>query len=676
MSRVDPNRDFRIGRRRWSPDPAGATPIPRDRDDFDGPGLAAYLELFGIGASLDEFCRVDPEYYSRRTPRRIDRAHAERHFMEIGWRLGLDPHAWFDTDMYLGIYPDVAESGTNPFEHFLIHGWKEHRIPSTRATGRREWRPARQRAEFDLFGFAKHLERHFPTTPLTEICRVDEAYYRLSQATDLDDDDSTESHFHATGWRRSLNPNRHFDTRYYLLNNDDVRAAGIDPFEHFLLHGWREGRRPIPDRRVTQILDLINQRSEVDPLNLGFVMPDLPVRTSGSALRDLLTHHRGTTGRPLAICFGHDNYLRHIGGIQMIAGIEQRMFDRLGFDYLYVFPTHHRLALAPSEGNLVEANLNGTEFPARFTVAELFDEVGEAEVVVVHSLYGHSPEAIARALPRAKARRYVWWIHDYSIHCENHLLAHNNRRFCADPPPQSQVCAVCTHGPRRSEWLRRVGALRGSFHWEYLAPSRAAADIVTSGHTALDHPPRIVPHGRVVFDRHRAIDTSVDRRLRVAFVGHPNSPKGWPTFRRLVDSSKQRRLPIDFLHFGGSPDPHPDIEFVETRQTIESLGLTTRLLERECIDAVVVWSTHHETFNIVTHEAIAAGCQIVCPTSSGNIALAAMAHGRAITYADDDELVSDDSFADRIRVAMGDRVAQGEFRYDGTTASLFDEVRP
>lgn len=35
-----------------------------------------------------------------------------------------------------------------------------------------------------------------------------------------------------------------FDAAFYLDRNADVRQAGDDPFEHYLRHGWREGRDP------------------------------------------------------------------------------------------------------------------------------------------------------------------------------------------------------------------------------------------------------------------------------------------------------------------------------------------------------------------------------------------------------------------------------------------------
>lgn len=35
-----------------------------------------------------------------------------------------------------------------------------------------------------------------------------------------------------------------FDPIYYLYWYPDVRSEGIDPLDHYLLHGWKEGRDP------------------------------------------------------------------------------------------------------------------------------------------------------------------------------------------------------------------------------------------------------------------------------------------------------------------------------------------------------------------------------------------------------------------------------------------------
>ncbi len=52
------------------------------------------------------------------------------------------------------------------------------------------------------------------------------------------------AHYAAFGWREGRNPDSLFNTQYYLANNPDVRAAGIDPLMHYAAFGWREGREP------------------------------------------------------------------------------------------------------------------------------------------------------------------------------------------------------------------------------------------------------------------------------------------------------------------------------------------------------------------------------------------------------------------------------------------------
>jgi Ca2+-binding RTX toxin-like protein len=51
-------------------------------------------------------------------------------------------------------------------------------------------------------------------------------------------------HYLDYGWREGRDPNPLFDTKFYLSNNADVRAAGINPLQHYLLYGGLEGRDP------------------------------------------------------------------------------------------------------------------------------------------------------------------------------------------------------------------------------------------------------------------------------------------------------------------------------------------------------------------------------------------------------------------------------------------------
>lgn len=47
-----------------------------------------------------------------------------------------------------------------------------------------------------------------------------------------------------------------FDEEFYLQNNADVAANKIDPLEHYLHYGWREGRDPSASFSTHDYLEL------------------------------------------------------------------------------------------------------------------------------------------------------------------------------------------------------------------------------------------------------------------------------------------------------------------------------------------------------------------------------------------------------------------------------------
>ena len=643
-----------------------------DARGFDRAGIERYLSKIDIPVSADEFSRLDQGFYRRQVGFKIPKREFERHYLESGWRLGLNPNRWFDGEFYLSQYPDVKAADTNPFLHFLIFGWRELRAPAGHETrGKPSKRSIYNLPQIDLF----EINRYLSTVPFRpsaiDLARVDEAFYRKQSRANLAPGISAEHHFHHEGWRMGLDPNPFFDTKGYRKENPDVRAAEIDPLLHFLVHGWKEGRQPAPNETEQRASRVIQLRRNPDPLKLANTTSlDVPI-VSKDRLGELITQQLLPNSTRLIVAIGHDNYTRNIGGIQMVAGVEQRKFEALGFNYLYVYPAHDRLAFAPTEDYLVEAVYNGKTIPARFTIEEIFGQVGTIEGVIIHSLYGHSPEPIREVVAEHQPDKKIWWIHDYSIHCENHLLLHNQHRFCNDPPPLSQLCRVCVFGERRAEYLRRMSILRDGFDWTFVAPSSAASDNVMSGSTRLKNPPVVMPHGRIVFNPGQTLDhTNIDR-LRVAFVGHPTDHKGWDVFKQLAKSCHRRADSVDFFHFGATSDECPLIDFVETRQTFDTNGLTTRLLMDKGVHAVVAWSSWPETFNIVCYEAMAAGCVIICPENSGNVLFASRQYGRDVCYSNERDLIDDERFAQRIITKLGEETQQGCFEYEGTSTVFF-----
>ena len=51
-------------------------------------------------------------------------------------------------------------------------------------------------------------------------------------------------HFLESGWREGRDPSPFFDTDWYLEKNPDVVRANINPLQHFIEFGWKEGRAP------------------------------------------------------------------------------------------------------------------------------------------------------------------------------------------------------------------------------------------------------------------------------------------------------------------------------------------------------------------------------------------------------------------------------------------------
>jgi len=125
------------------------------------------------------------------------------HFANWGWREHRNPNPYFVTRWYLLQNPDVARAGTDPLVHYIRAGEAENRSPC---------------AHFDLPWYRTRHHAEADGTLLAHYLR----HRRTGQVTPIPE----------------------FDAAWYLEHYPDVAAAGADPFEHYLLWGWREGRNP------------------------------------------------------------------------------------------------------------------------------------------------------------------------------------------------------------------------------------------------------------------------------------------------------------------------------------------------------------------------------------------------------------------------------------------------
>ena len=125
------------------------------------------------------------------------------HYLQGDATSGHDPHPLFDTEHYIRQRPAGIVSGVNPLLHFLT------------AEIERIWDP---NPYFDSLHYVEQMAkagvRENPLAHYVRHAPVDEAF----------------------------NPNPLFGNGFYLRMNPDVQAAGLNPFEHYLRNGWKEGR--------------------------------------------------------------------------------------------------------------------------------------------------------------------------------------------------------------------------------------------------------------------------------------------------------------------------------------------------------------------------------------------------------------------------------------------------
>jgi glycosyltransferase involved in cell wall biosynthesis len=149
----------------------------------------------------------------------------------------------FDETWYLERNTDVAAAGLDPVSHYIVVGSKEGRWPNA------YFDPDYYRSHFGesettLDHPVLHYVREGEAKGLRPVTHFDPVWYRTTYG--LADDQSSLAHYLKHATTGLFGPIEEFDAGFYLSRNPDVRAAGIDPFIHYLYSGYREGRDPSP----------------------------------------------------------------------------------------------------------------------------------------------------------------------------------------------------------------------------------------------------------------------------------------------------------------------------------------------------------------------------------------------------------------------------------------------
>jgi glycosyltransferase involved in cell wall biosynthesis len=481
-------------------------------------------------------------------------------------------------------------------------------------------------------------------------------------------------HFMQHGWREGRDPNGRFSVRQYLDDNPDVAASGKNPFVHYLRSGRPEGRSGEPDLGFRYAI--ISRLEPLDREVAALAKATLAVKPAAPERLAAALAGARTGLADLHITFSHDDYRTNVGGVQLCIQQEAARVAELGRDHLHLYPVKPwpvvRTAAEPGRlGVVLNGELAGDFTPDTVAEALAAASRGRDRSFAIHSLLGHSVEETSAIVEAAGLGEGFFWLHDYASLCAGYNLLRNRVEDCAAPPPDSAACSICIYGSWRGRHLAAHEALFRRLKLTVVSP---AASTLEFWQASWDFPIAaavVHPHARLA-KRDPAPVTTEPRALRVAYLGWPADHKGWPLFRRLVQGHGEDPR-YAFFHFGAHTEPGLPLAFHEVRVTAERPQAMQQALEAHEIDVVLFWPLWRETFSFTVYEAVAAGCAVITGPDSGNVA-AVVADG------DQGWVLSDEAalFAafDNAGAARLSRAARRPMLYDMTLSGMTADLIP
>jgi hypothetical protein len=567
-----------------------------------------------------------------------------RHYATAGWREGRDPAPWFSVRAYLEANFDVRRSGTEPFYHYLVAGRREGRDAYPSVEGERFLMNLARRQETHAWSFEAPRLKPSPapaialapiggpaSDPAASLkdraliaAEFDAAYYLAASPDVAAAGVDPIEHFLVTGWREGRDPNPRFSLQDYLESYPDIALAGVNPFVHYVRTGRAEGRVAKNELgfryEVLAHLQPVMQRTAAIAADAARLRPD-PAARLAKALA------KSRTGlRDLHVTFSHDNYTANLGGVQLCVQREDARIAELGRDHLHLYPATPwpvvREAAEPGPLGVVWNGASVGAFTAKDVAGVLRKAAGAAPAgarsFAIHSLLGHSPDETAEILAAAGLKAGYFWLHDFASLCAGFHLLRNDVEDCAAPPLDSAACSVCAYLPYRPRHLAAHERLFELLDLTVVAPSEPTLQLWSERWTYPAEKTVILPHARLA-PRGPAPVNRKKRPLRLAYVGLPVAHKGWPIFRNLALKHEGDPRYV-FLHLGNRSQPGLPLEFHEVTVSEARPRIMQETLEALEVDAVLIWPLCRETFSFTAYEAAAAGCAIVTGPDSGNVA--------------------------------------------------------
>ncbi|WP_150465531.1 glycosyltransferase family 4 protein [Francisella sp. SYW-2] len=495
-------------------------------------------------------------------------------------------------------------------------------------------------------------------------------------------------------WSRIIKGSDLFDYKYYLFKYPEVRVRDIDPIMHYLRYGVKESYNPSPNFNTNKYLE-DNDVGDLNPLVHFIVTKNKKVITEEKEEKEIvidyeitdstdshqndkvdfikeqigykkdilynLERHRSEDSlklydntlvlddkletlvdKKIVLSFSHDNYAKHVGGVQLCILDEQEHLNENDIVYIHFSPSIVRSYLLNHQNYNLNITINGLSIGA-FNSIQLLKSLEvlkkNTSYLIVHSLLGHSVETIIKISKLLAFRKSFFWIHDYFSICEGYNLLRNSLSYCGAPHYASQACNICFYGQKRKKHISMIAELFDNISFDVLAPSIFARNLWMEKSN--------YKYNQISVLNHRSVSTTINVRnrdksksIKIAYIGHSVFHKGWHIFKELYNKFKDD-CRYEFIHIGSNiHDFIGEIKFVEVSANKDDFNLMQKSIANECVDIAFLWSTWPETYNIVAYEALAAGASIITNKNSGNIASLVETESCGIVFNDEQELMT------------------------------------
>lgn len=534
----------------------------------------------------------------------------------------------FDADFYLTKYPDVAEAGVDPLEHYMLNGWLEGRDPSIAFCTR----------------------------------------YYLDNNPDVVAAGVNPFHHYLSAGRAEGRAGQHqLGFRWDILSR--LKPVAEQIAEHKAYRG-KVTRSPRTDlagalqRQLRGRAGLILSFSHDDfTCNVGGVQLLLRRELRMLQERDYLQLHiypehplpfLDTSGERIAL------------GV-LLNGVKVGTF--LADDIAACLEKADMGDLAP---RFVVHSLLGQNMDQTIAILKAAGIDGKAQAGPSTSTGGSGGGSTGT--PAAPG---FLWLHDYAPLYNNYKLLRNDVEYRGIPRKGTVAWELCEFARADFSHADEFARLFAAFDIELLAPSKAALGIWQNAQLLKPRASRVIEHVtlREISNQPvapRLASASGPVPLKVGFLGYPSDHKGWSVFQELVLRMDGDRR-YEFHHLGKGRRGGLPVEYREVLACEQEPDLMRRAVSALELDVVMVWSIWPETFCLTAYEALAGGAVLLTNTCAGNIVDLVRQTGEGLVLDDEAELRTVFEIGTIMKQARARRTVRNfELDYSSVTLEALD----